>query len=469
MDKLQVEILDKHRNYLKYYKANDLYWGIGIENEIYLEMSEKLIVKKNFYENCIRERYSVDYFNSYKPNVYKNNINLLKLPDKVPLLINSHTFTKIPKHNKNFFGKTLIDFLSDNDPYFKDEYMKSFIFDGDSIEFISKNFYKATINDVIEELINNKNIFITKLRKLFNENKIFKEYGEVNMCNKNHPFASFLTNFGNCSIFNNMTYHFNFTLPTKLDSKCNIADTKQFIEQHKNAIHMIQWVEPILISLYGSEDPLSEVNNKLTNCSQRCAKSRYISIGTYDTKEMLPGKLLLLDSSTNHLSNLNYWWYNRYYEYCDYKKESQMGSDINFHKHKNHGIEIRIFDYFPEDKLELILKFFVLLFDYSLDYNVSSPIKNKEWNDYTFKIFVDKHFKLTDEIKLIYKKLFNLTNTNFSNSEELFNLIYNHLLLKYKDIGLCYNKMIRKENTEIKKEEIIIDTQIKSKSCCIIM
>jgi hypothetical protein len=62
---------------------------------------------------------------------------------------------------------------------------------------------------------------------------------------------------------------------------------------------------------------------------------------------MIPGKLLLLDSSNNHLSKLNYWWYNKYYEYCDYKKELQMGSDINFHKHKNHGIEVRIFDYFP--------------------------------------------------------------------------------------------------------------------------
>lgn len=457
MDKIQVEILDKHRNYLRYYKPNDLFWGIGIENEVYLEMSKKLSVDKKFYEKCDRERYSVDYYSSYKPDIYKNNIFLLNLPKTVPILINSHSFTKtdiknqhqltfekIPKMNPKFSGETLIDFLSKLDPYFKDEYMKSFIFDGDSIEFISKKFYKVTISEVINELINNKKIFITKLKKIFNENKIFSEYGEVDICKENHPFVSFMTNLGQCSIFNNMTYHFNFTLPTKLDEKCNIADTKKFIEQHKNAIHLIQWVEPILISLYGSPDPFSEVNNKLTNSSQRCAKSRYIGIGTYDTKTMIPGKLLLIDSETNHLSNMSYWWYNRYYEYCSYKKEPRMGFDINFHKHKNHGIEIRIFDYFPESKLEFILEFCVLLFDYSLDYNVSSPIRNREWNDFTFKILIDKNFKLTEEIKMIYKKLFNLPHNSYSNCEELFNVIYSSLLSKYKN-GYCYNKMVKKE------------------------
>ena len=503
MEKIQVEILEKHRNYLKDYKPNDLYWGIGIENEVYLEFSKKYYFdNKDFYENSNRERYSVDYFSSYKPNVYKSHVNLLDLPNFVPILLNSHSFTKtdiknehqltyekIPRLNPKFSGKTLIDYLSEIDPYFKNEYMKSFIFDGDSIEFISKNFYKVTINDVIEELIENKNIFITKLKKIFKDNKIFNEFGEINICNKNHPFATFMTNFGKCSIFNNMTYHFNFTLPTKLDSKCNIINTKEFVEQHKNAIHLIQWIEPILLSLYGTGDPLSQVNNKLTNCSQRCAKSRYIGIGTYDTKTMIPGKLLLMDSEKNHLSNLNYWWYNKYYDYCSYKKEPQMGSDINFHKHKNHGIEIRIFDYFPEDKLEHLLKFFVLLFDYSLEYNVSSPIRNREWNDYTFKILIDKDYKLSEEIKITYKKLFNLPHLNYNSSKQLFDIIYNNLLSKYQN-GLCYSKMIRKvesnqtydlntnspTNTYSYKEELSEELNklnnvkiVKQKRCCIIM
>ena len=40
----------------------------------------------------------------------------------------------------------------------------------------------------------------------------------------NHPFVSFMTNIGKYTIFNNMTYHFNFTLPTQLDESGNLKN-----------------------------------------------------------------------------------------------------------------------------------------------------------------------------------------------------------------------------------------------------
>ena len=40
MEKIEVEIIDKHRNYLEKYIPDDLYWGIGIENEVYLEFEK---------------------------------------------------------------------------------------------------------------------------------------------------------------------------------------------------------------------------------------------------------------------------------------------------------------------------------------------------------------------------------------------------------------------------------------------
>ena len=41
-----IQNLEKHHKYKNVYKPNTLYWGLGIENELYLEFSKK-ISKKN--------------------------------------------------------------------------------------------------------------------------------------------------------------------------------------------------------------------------------------------------------------------------------------------------------------------------------------------------------------------------------------------------------------------------------------
>ena len=478
MNKINVELLDKHRNYLDKYKPNDLYWGIGIENETYLKMTKNMKIEpNNYYEKYARrERYSIDYFkSSYKDNIYQNNIKKLKLPERVPILINAHTFlqtdinnehkttySKNPTINSKFNGTTIYEYICAKDPYFKEEYMKSFIFDGDTIEFITTNFYKVTIYDVIKELKENKEKFINKLNKIFLENNILKDFGEVKFCKNNYPFASFMTNIGRYSIFNNMTYHFNFTLPTKLNSDCYIDDYNLFINQHKNAIHLIQWLEPILIANYGSGDILYEVDKKLTNSSQRCAKSRFISIGTYDTDELKAGKILQIDTSNNHLSNYNNWWFNKYYETSHYKKEEKIGVDINFHKHKNHGIEIRIFDYFDEDKLEKVLTFIVLLLDFSLENNIKSPSKNDIWNNFVVNILFDKNYKFDDIIKNEYNKIFSSLDEfkqDFIDSFDFFEKLYDSLKRKYENKGICYTKMVKTCIQEVKIDDIIDDNK----------
>jgi len=453
---IQVEALEKHQYYALKYIPNDIYWGIGIENEVYFEMSNSLDIDvKTFYtKNAKRERYSVNYFTSYRPGVYESCIEKIDLAAKVPVLINAHSFTKTdinnqhmttytknPQPNPKFNGKTIYEFICDKDSYFSDEYMKSYIFDGDTIEFISQNFYKTTINSVINELINTKKEFITKLQKVFNDNNVFSNYGTIDFCYKNHPFISCMTNINNCSIFNNMTYHFNFTLPTKLNDLGLIEDYTIFTEQHKNAINLIQWIEPFLIALYGSGDIFSSVNPNLTTTSQRCAKSRYIGFGTYDTDKMVPGKVVQIESENNHLSNLDYWWFNRYYQISDYTKEPNIGVDINFHKHKNHGIEIRIFDYFEESKLEEVLKFIVLILDLSLDKKIESPVRNVHWNNFVYNILLDRNTKIDNEIKEIYEEIFDF-KTSFETISEFFNKINLKLIKKYEGSGICYKNMI---------------------------
>jgi hypothetical protein len=61
-DKIQVEIYDKHRDFIKHYIPNDTYWGLGIENEVYLEIITRKKYKPRYFcrlrnGNC--KRYSI--------------------------------------------------------------------------------------------------------------------------------------------------------------------------------------------------------------------------------------------------------------------------------------------------------------------------------------------------------------------------------------------------------------------------
>jgi hypothetical protein len=454
----KVELQEKHKNYLNYYKPNDLYWGIGIENECYLEFSNKKQVNLDFFiNNGKRERYSIDYFQSYKPDFLTQSIeklnNIEKLPKEIPILMNAHSFekmdiegnhktmyTKENEDNPKYLGKSLFEILCENDSFFSENYLKTYIFDGDTIEFINSNFYKQNINSVTNELIKNKEEFLMRLRLVFNKLGIFKEYGKIDYCRTNYPFVSFLTNKNNYTVFNNMTYHFNFTLPTKLDEKCNIKFKRRFIEQHRNAIHLIQWIEPILIAIYNTPDFFSEVSENVSKTSQRCAKSRYIGIGTYNTDKMEIGKILQIDSNNNHLSELDYWWFKQYYQDCEYTKEDKIGLDINFHKHKNHGIELRFFDYFPEERLQEILLFIILLLDFSLENPIISPVKLKVWNDFVVSTIKNRQNPIPTDILKLLTNMFNCEELK-PNILETYKIIYTFLFKKYYNRGICYLAM----------------------------
>jgi hypothetical protein len=138
-------------------------------------------------------------------------------------------YTKKNEDNPKYLGKSLFDILCENDSFFSEKLMNTYIFDGDTIEFINSNFYKQNINSVINELKKNKDDFINRFQRIFTKLEIFKEYGKIDFCRTNYPFVSFLTNKNHWTVFNNMTYHFNFTLPTKLDEKCNIKFNDWFI------------------------------------------------------------------------------------------------------------------------------------------------------------------------------------------------------------------------------------------------
>jgi len=434
--------LEKHYKYEKTYKTNETYWGIGIENELYLEFDNYINFEKyKFLNNHKRERYSVDYYTNYKTEYIDDIFNLVaKTYDgKLPLLLNSHSmtrtdkfnnaktlYTKLCEPNPTFDGETLWEFISKNNSYLKDNFDKSFTFDGDTFEIITLNFYKATVDDVIDEYKKYKLELITNLQNVFNQHDIFTDYGKIDFMKKNHPFAVHLTNLNNVGIFNNGTIHFNITLPTMLDTDGLILDKDKFVNIHKNYIKLIQFFEPFFLSIYGSPDPFSSVKQNsydkselFSSCSQRGAVSRYIGIGTYNTDDMKTGKLLFDNIDTFKIYNNEFGWYKQYYKNCAYNQLDSLGYDINFNKHYNHGVEIRFFDHITDDEtIKEILGYLIVLADYSLVYNISSnPILSVNWNNLIVKCMKYGVNTILDDNELnMYNDLFNhkFTNTNIS-------------------------------------------------------
>jgi hypothetical protein len=410
--------LEKHIKYCDMYRSNTLYWGLGIENELYFEFDNKIkVTKEKFIENHKRERYSVDYYTAYKVDLLKkafdymaNNIELLDGTNiLLPLLMNSHSLSKTDKKNNSktlynkvcspnikFDGTTVNDIMFNSSEYLKNKYDVNYIYEGDVIEFITLRFFNTTLENTINELVSNKAQFIKELQDVFKKNNIFPDYGEINFITENHPFSIILTNIANIGIFNNGTLHFNITLPCMLDTDNKIADMQQFTKEHKHYIKLIQYMEPLIISMYGTPDPFSYVktnkydetffeNTMFSSCSQRCAVSRYISIGTYDTDTMERGKRLTDKISQFKIATEDYGWYNKYHNTSAYNKLEEIGYDINFNKHYNHGIELRFFDHINNINLiKEAFEFIILLGDFTLanlNISLSNPITNITWND----------------------------------------------------------------------------------------
>jgi hypothetical protein len=404
------EQLEKHKRYKSQYKPNDLYWGLGIERECYLEV-EGDPVTGQFFNNQHRERYSVDYFKSYKPKLF--NEVLHKIIDQsgsynLPVLINAHSFLKCDAegHHKTLFkkdnpinplfsGKTLFEELQLASPYFSKEYDNSFTFDGDTIELITQHFYKASVSSTVAEIIQQRDKFISEFRlaikNISTKHPIFQK--EVRWMSKNYPVVRMFTNMQNIGIFNNGTYHINITLPTQLDNKGNIKDFNKFISRHQNVINYYQWLEPFLIAQYGTPDFLSATDSRFAKGSQRNALSRYIGVGSYDSTKMEKGKLLQTTSIP--------YWMKQYHSNSAYEQLEKIGLDINFNKHFNHGIELRIFDWFPEEHLEELISVLVHSADAALEIKPPSPIKNISWNKITEKIIREGSLALfsTEELE----------------------------------------------------------------------
>ena len=463
--------LEKHEKYLEMYKSNELFWGLGIENEFYLECEKKSNVSKEFFlNNHKRERYSVNYYSNYDENLKNEAFSYTNPSDiDIPFLINSHSFTDTDVNNNhktlekskkitndiivnketrkvqsnlsnpNFLGKTLgEDILTSNKDLFN-TFNKTWLYDGDTFEITTVNFYKTDIYQMIEELEKYKQDFISNVQKYQTDTNLFSDFGQIKIMEKNYPFAIHMTNLNNIGIFNNGTLHYNLTLPTELDDKMLIKNQDKFNEEHKEAIKIIQWFEPLLVPVYGTPDYFSQLVNytnadKFSASSQRCAVSRYIGLGTYDTDKMTKGKILLTE-----LANFpDYFWYNKYHETSAYNKLEKIGLDINFNKHYNHGIEIRFFDHIPQPELikesfEFIIYLIDLIFENNL--KLDNPIKTRLWNDLVCNVMkYGKKYIMSQDEKKYFEKILDM-KIDSSNIYDFYYEVHNKLKTKF---SICF-------------------------------
>lgn len=400
--------MEKHAKYRSTYQPNTLYWGLGIEHEVYLELGTQTVPANYLNTNRKPERYSHDYIRqSYKTGVYEAAITewIQKAKEEttivVPLLMKSHSFFKTDVHNEHqtvyskttppnpkYSGQTMLESLQAVDPYFVETLDKEWMFDGDTVEFNTLGFFNATLDQVLAELATTEQTFVQHLNAALAAipDKHPCLSSPVQIMRKNHAFAMYLTNLSHVNMFNNGTLHFNLTLPTQLDASCNIVNRDEFVQQHKRAIHAIQWLEPLLVAAYGAPDPFSALESMphcFSKASQRCAVSRYIGLGTYDTDTMATGKCNTIPSPRHAEQR----WFP-----LTYLKLPEMGLDINFRKHHNHGIELRCLDHMEDPAtMREVWILLIHLMDLALDSRIgfgTKPTDTPMWIELTRQCMV---------------------------------------------------------------------------------
>jgi hypothetical protein len=386
--------LPKHERYSSAYKRFGLFWGLGVEHETYIATSQARRVTAFTATNMKPERYSVSYYRAYKANPLATA--LAKVVSDVsggltvPILMNCHslidcdvfgehilTYEKEPKANPRYAGKTMYQWISEQNQWLRDELGHTFMWDGDTVEFMTQDFYCATVDRVMRELVTGRERFVAEMNRLPRAG-ILAGYGPLRLASPvNEPWATYLTNQRGVAMFNNGTIHINVTLPTRLGWNRKPLCWHSFLEGHRRLARLIQWMEPLWVACYGSGDPFAARGlSRFSAGSQRLAVSRYIGLGTYDTETMPQGKVLQIPKhDAGALS-----WYDWLHARTDYEPLDVIGLDLNFYKHHCHGLELRFFDQMDDVSLRAVMEDLVVLMDVTLaTKTIPNPRRDVRW------------------------------------------------------------------------------------------
>jgi len=167
-------------------------------------------------------------------------------------------------------------------------------------------------------------------------------------------------------------------------------------------------------------------------------------VGTYDTDVMKTGKLVQMNFNAHPMHKNPLWWVNRYAEISDYEKIDKIGLDVNFHKHKNHGIEFRIFDYFDEKYLKEVLNFLIFIMDHSILNEIDNPICDLEWNNFVYESIINgKETVVPENYIALLEKILDIP-VESTDPIAVYNQIYTGLHNRYYENGFCSSLLITK-------------------------
>lgn len=480
---------------MKAEKHQKYYWGIGIENETYMQFDEGLHVSGEFIRDKVGcERYSIDYRKCYKTGMLDHALQAGFDPTNtfhISRMINSHSLEKVdvnyqhknlpeqaksteqgetkstPIPNPEYLGKSILEEFLDGQPHNirsmvtqPTNPMGSVFFDGDSIEFVTKYFENRTISESCEELKTTKKLFFDKV----NESEIIK--GNLKPTDYNIGLNMFMSNQKNIVLFNNGTYHFHITLPT-LTENSRIVDYPAFEKRHANAIYLLQWFEPFFIATLGSPDIMGVISKQHTLetpfalGSMRSAMSRYTGVGSFH-KSMVKGKILTynVDEFRKLLKfdkTENKWWRDQIDTEMGYHLLSDLGLDFNQEKMYQSGFEFRCFDEFPESYLNDVLLAIILVCEHA-DHvtDVMWGHDSEVWNNLVVNTLKNGYLsEISDTDKLAVLDLLQLPNATDPNAEtlkmefgeivrldEFFFKILAVLHETYKDNNSCVDAMV---------------------------
>ena len=469
----------------QYNNTDKLFWGIGIENETYLQANPKKVIGKSIPNMLGKERYSVDYTTNYNIIEVKNIMSKIYLPNEyysISQMLNAHsldkmdrngqhltTYEKDPKPNSNFMGKTVIEEWFEYNPMIKEKINSkvktetNIFFDGDTIEFITENFYKTNSEDITRELINTKKWFIDEFNDFKEKTNLWNELGKINYV-LTHPGLNIFKSMPNKIVFfNNTTIHIHLTLPTKIING-QIIDKKIFYKVHDNAIKLLQWFEPFFICTLGSPDVLQciyqkyygNTNNYFSKGSMRATLSRYIGVGTYNLDKMTEGKILT--KTVNDIRPISVkWWRDMIKENLQYNlPENNIGLDFNFGKHYQSGLEFRLLDGIPLEILKDVIDIIILICEHSYSYEeIEICSTSQTWNNIVYKSMVDGNNAKINVIEINdFLKVLNI-NILFDKEEllleEFYYKVLEHLFDLYKNKETFAIKYMTKDFNKINR------------------
>lgn len=424
---------------------NEYIWGLGVEHEFVIKMNMENIDE---YINFLEEVYKSKASNKFKINLsrvikkYKlENINLV-----------------LPYVNHFKYDFINMEITPNGVPMY---------------EIKNLDYYNTNIKKVMSQLEEQKKKIFDSIREEFKTNfKINLNIDECqvgagflmhNKCPESNYLAIQRMNRLICSDYQNIniqddttgSYHFWITLPhKKTDSQLNIE------KQHQKAILLLQTLEPLFVSIYGSCDP--RINKSASDKHKTYLKGSYrggtnawafygtsnpINYNKYSLKSrvvnsnIIPNTKIGVTKFYNNIKNkiksvIDSSDYVNYSVFINHRwGEPAYGSDFR-RKTDVKGFEFRIWDHFPQKYLPDVLKIVYLVATHSFNIkedHLELPISLESWNTAMRDTLLEGYTaKLKKNYSSFISKQFKIKLDHFKEPEKMLNSIITILYRKVK-------------------------------------